>query len=153
MEGKRVAIGTPGGLSPTAGVLAVGAWLYDRGIYRPQRTPWHIEITLANKHLSGSRRFAEAIDTRFQLVIEPDAWGYFFCHAGKVSRIRVTDLVRPELRDDHLLASATPPLRHIGGLVRQLETRCNMTLLRNEAEIATTLAGSEPIVRTWVSAL
>jgi hypothetical protein len=140
-------------LSSTAGTLAVGAWLYDRGIHQPQRTPWRIEVTLADTRRSGSRRFAEAIDTRFQVFIETDEWGFCFCHAGKVSRIRVTDLVRPELRDDHNLASTTPPLRRIGTFVRQLEDRYRITLLRADAEIATTLAGSEPIVRTWVTAL
>jgi hypothetical protein len=154
VEGKssRLAIGTPRGLSSTAGTLAVGAWLYDRGIYNMPTSQWRVEITLDHAR-DGSRGYAEALDTRFQLFILPDEWGYFFSHAGRVSRIRVTDLVHTELRDDHDLASVTPPLRRIGTLVRRLEHRFAITLPRYEAGVATTLPGSEPSVRAWVDSL
>ena len=154
MEGKpsRVALGTPNGLSTTAGTLAVGAWLYDRGIYAAPRAPWRVEVTLDHPR-DTSRGYAEALDTRFQLFILPDEWGYYFSHAGRVSRIRVTDLVHTELRDDHDLASVTPPLRRIGTLVRRLEHRFGITLPRYDANVATSLPGSEPSVRAWVDSL
>jgi hypothetical protein len=152
VKGKpvRLGMGTPNGLSPTAGTLAVGAWLYDRGIARPP-AQWRIDITLDAE--VRTRKFAEALDTRFQLVVLPDEWGFSFWHAGQLSRIRVTDLVRPDLRDDHHLATMTPPLRRIGTLVRQLEARCQRQLIRDDAEIATSVPGSETIVRAWVETL
>jgi hypothetical protein len=147
----RIALGTPRGLSATAGTLAVGAWLYERGIPQPS-VAWQIDITLDHGP-RATPRFAEAIDTRFQLFIRHDEWGIYFCHGGRVSRLRVTDLVRPELRDDHNLASSTPPLRRIGTLVRQLEIRYGVHLLRSTAEIATTVPETEPIVRAWLATL
>jgi hypothetical protein len=138
-------------LSSTAGTLAVGAWLYERGIPQPP-VAWQIDITLDHEPCT-TRPFAEAVDTRFRLFIRQDEWGIYFCHAGRVSRLRVTDLVRPELRDDHNLASSAPPLRRIGTLVRQLEIRYGVHLLRSTAEITTTVPETEPIVRAWLATL
>ena len=152
VDGKpaRVALGTPRGLPSTAATLAVGAWLYERGIPLPS-VAWRIDVTL--DHGSRAREFAEAVDTRFQLFMRNDEWGIYFAHAGRVSRLRVTDLVRPELRDDHNLASTTPPLRRVATLVRQLETRYGVQLLGSDAAITTTLPETEPIVRSWLASM
>ena len=146
----RSALGTLRGLPSTAATLAVDAWFYERGIKQPS-VAWRIDVTLDNE-LRPTREFAEAIDTRFQLFMRHDEWGVYFCHAGRVSRLRVTDLVRPELRDDHHLANGTPPLRRIGTLIRELETRHCLQLRRSNAEIMTTVPETEPIVRAWISA-
>jgi hypothetical protein len=131
-------------------MLAVSAWLYERGIPAPTAA-WHIEIILDTE--PRTRPFAEAVDTRFQLFLRQDEWGFTFCHGGRVSRLRITDLVRSELRDDHSLVKATPALRQIGTLVRQLEARHGIRLRRNDAAIATTLPEAEPLVRAWVATL
>jgi hypothetical protein len=150
---QRHPIGTPRGLSAKGGMLAVGAWLAERGIFTPEGKPWRIEIALGTAAYRLSRVFAESIDTRFQITILPDEWSYYFAHGGRVSRVRVSDAAEPDGRDDHSLASATPTLRNIGVLVRHLEQRFNIFLQRPHALIETTLLGAEPIVRAWLTTL
>lgn len=133
--------------------MAVAAWLSERGIFPPPGRPWRIDITLDATVHTPLRVFAETIDTRFHLTILPDEWAYYFSHAGRISRVRVTDVPRAELRDDHNLASATPPLNLTGTLVRQLEQRFAVFLQRHQAVVETTLPGSEPIIRAWVVTL
>jgi len=140
-------------MSPTAGGLAIGAWLAERGLYPPHDRAWHVEITLDDTARTPMRVFAESIDTRFQLTIRPDEWGYYFSHRGRVSVVRVTDLPRAHLRDDHNLAGATPPLKRIGALLRDLEQRCQVFFQRHRASIETTIPGSEPIIRAWVASI
>lgn len=144
-------IGTPRGLSPSSGVLAVGAWLAERGIVPPQSRSWRIDIALDPMTHTPQRVFAESIDTRFAITILPDEWAYCFCHAGRISRVRIADMPRVDGRDDHQLALATPPLKRIGALVRSVEQRCGVFLQRHQATIETTLAGSEPIIRAWLT--
>jgi hypothetical protein len=79
------------------------------------------------------RVFAESIDTRFQVTIRPDEWSYYVAHRGRVSSVRVTDLPRVHLRDDHNFVAATPPLRRIGTLIREFEQRCHVFLQRATA--------------------
>lgn len=149
----RHPIGTPKGLSANAGMLAVAAWLSERGIYPPHGKPWRIEIILDATTHSPMRVYAEAIDTRFQVTICSDEWSFYFCHVGRISRVRVTDLPRADIHDDHNLTSATPALKRIGTLLRQLEQRFGASLQRHNATIITTLPGSEPIIRAWVTSL
>jgi hypothetical protein len=61
-------IGTPRGLVAAGGVLAVTAWLSDRGIFAPQDRPWGIQI---------------ALDTRLQIMITANEWSYSFAHKGR----------------------------------------------------------------------
>jgi hypothetical protein len=149
---QRHPLGTPRvGLSPHGGTLGVGAWLAERGIHAPDSMPWRVQIDIdAEQH---ARVFAETIDTRFQIMIHPDHWGYCFSHAGRVSRIRVADTQYVDGRDDHHLVGATPPLVRIGTLVRQVEQRYGVFLWRHHAHIETTLPGSEPIIRAWAASL
>lgn len=148
---QRHPIGTPRGMSPT--VVAVAAWLSERGIVPPAGQPWRVDICLDAIAHSAARVFAESIDTRFRLVIVPDEWAYYFCHAGRVSEVRVTDTARSPGRDEHNLVTSTPPLKKIGSLVRQLEQRFGATLSRSHAMIQTSLPGTEPIIRAWVMSL
>lgn len=144
-------IGTPRGLSTTGGMMAVAAWLSERGIH-PSKS-WRIDVKLDSTQHTGMRIYAESIDTRFQITIMPDEWSFYFNHEGRISRVRVTDIARADSRDDHNLTVATPALKRIGVLIRQLEQRFNVTLLRGGATIETTLPGTEPIIRAWVMGL
>jgi hypothetical protein len=148
---QRHPIGTPRGLSPT--VLAVAAWASERGIVPPTGQSWRVDVCLDAIAHSAARVFAESIDTRFRLLILPDEWAYYFCHARRVSEVRVTDCARSTGRDEHNLTAITPQLKKVGTLVRQLEQRFGVTLSRSHAVIETSLAGSEPIIRAWVMAL
>lgn len=148
---QRRPTGTQRGLSPT--VVEIAAWLSERGIVPPAGQTWRVELCLDAIAHSAARVFAEAIDTRFRLVILPDEWAYYFSHAGRVTQVRVTDLARSAARDDHNLAGSTPPLQHIGTLVRQLEQRFGVSLSRSTAMIETSLPGTEPIMRAWVMRL
>jgi hypothetical protein len=138
-------------MSPT--VFAVAAWLSERGIMPPAGQPWRVEICFDAIAHSAARVFAETIDTRFRLVILPSEWAYYFSHGGRVSEVRVTDAARSAGRDDHNLATSTPPLKNIGTLVRQLEHRFGASLSRSNAKIETSLPGTEPIIRAWVMSL
>ena len=148
---QRRPTGTSRGLSPT--VLAVAAWLSDRGIVPPAGQMWRVEVCLDAIAHSAARVFAETIDTRFRLVIRPDEWAYYFSHAGRVSEVRVTDVARSGGRDEHNLAASTPQLQNIGTLVRQLEQRFGLGLSRSNAMIETSLPGTEPIIRAWLTTL
>lgn len=56
-------------------------------------------------------------------------------------------------RDDHQLALATPSLKQLGTMVRHLEQRFNIFFQRHHAAIDTSLAGTEPIIRAWLTRL
>ena len=131
-------IGTPRGLVAAGGVLAVTAWLSDRGIFAPQDRPWGIQI---------------ALDTRLQIMITANEWSYSFAHKGRASRVRVTEAPHADGRDDYQLVPFTPPLRQLSRLVRELEQRFKLFLRRRHAAIDTTLAGSAPIIRAWLTTL
>ena len=63
-------------------MLAASAWLANRNLI-PKDPRWHVEIVL------------EAVgqpDSRFHLEVYAEEWGFKFCHAGRVSWIRVTDV-------------------------------------------------------------
>jgi hypothetical protein len=148
---QRRPTGTSRGLSPT--VFAVAAWRSERGIVPPAGLTWRIEICLDAIAHSASRVFAETIDSRFRIVILPEEWAYYFSHAGRVSEVRVTDGAQSGGRDEHNLAASTPQLKNIGTLVRQLEQRFGLALSRSNAMIETSLPGTEPIIRAWVTTL
>lgn len=149
----RHPIGTPRGLSSRGGVLAVGAWLSERGVFPPDGRSWRVDIALGTASSAPSRVFAESIVTRFQISILLDEWSYCFAHAGRVSRVRVADLPEPDGRDDYGLAPSTPALKNIGVLVRHLEQRFSIFLQRHNAVVDTTLPGAEPIIRAWLTTL
>lgn len=148
---RRHPIGTPPGLG--AGSVAVSGWLADRGIYPPQGRAWKIVVTLDTTAHSATRVFAEAIDTRFELTVQSDEWGYYFSHAGRASHVRVADMPRVDGQDDHGLVTGTPSLRRLGTLVRRIEQRYAIMLPRTNAVVDSTLPGVEPMVRAWVLTL
>jgi hypothetical protein len=145
-------IGTPRGLSSNAGILAVGAWLVARGLY-PPAGPWRIEISLEATSQPGASSQPRSFYTRFEITIASDAWGYRFCHGDRTSTVRVTDIAQARDRDEHRLAMATPPLKQLGKLLRDLEQRYHVFFGRHHATIRTDLSGSEPMIRAWLASL
>ena len=134
-------LGTPRrGLSANTGALASAAWLVQRGLETNQ-PKWFAEIVLTDG------------ESRLQIEIYAEEWGVAFAHVGKQSWIRVTDVPFIHGRDDHELLRHVPPLKQIGGLVRRLEREHGVRLRRDAVKIRTTIAGAEPVIRTWVESL
>ena len=133
-------ISTPRGLSANTGPIASAAWLVARELY-PSEQRWHAVATLA------------AEDTRFQIEIYAEEWGFKFEHAARESWIRVTDVPFVHGRDDHELLPATPPLKNIGKLVRKLEAAHALRFDRRSAQIDTTIESGEPVIRSWLESL
>jgi len=148
----RHPIGTPRGLSSSNAVIAVGAWLSSRGLVPPVNQPWSIELAFA---VSDGRAMITtgAVGTSFQLRVHADEWQYSFCHAGRVSAIRVADVPGVIDRDDHQLLAQTPPLKDVGQLVRKLEQRYGIYFQRRHASCRSTLPGAEPVVLAWATSL
>ena len=136
----------------TAGSRASAQWLADLNIPAPH-TRWAVEIALDVRDQPAPCEFDEHVDTRFHLEIYSEEWGLFFCHGGRVSRIRVTDIEFVHGRDDFALHGAIPPLANIGRLLRDLEDRYRVAFRRDLALVLTDIDGAEPAIRAWVQAL
>jgi hypothetical protein len=119
----------------------------------PALTPWHIEISLGVLAEAPPAAFNERIDTRLRIEIYSDEWGVFFCHQGKTSWIRVTDVAFVHGRDDFSLLSQLPPLKDIGALVRSLERQHTLAFRREHALVRSNVAGAEAAVRSWIRSL
>lgn len=148
----RPAMGTAR-LSSNAPILAVGKWLAARGLVAPLGAAWSIEVALGIATGTAAYCFGDPIGTRFHLRLRADEWGYSFCHAGRVSTIRVIDVPQVQSSDDHHLLAATPPLAAIEGLIRQLEARYEICFQRRHAAVRTTIPGAEAVVLRWVAAI
>ena len=137
-----------------AGSLAAFAWLAERGQPRPT-TRWFVQIALDVVDQPAQRRFDERADTRFHLDIYSEEWAFFFCHAGRASWIRITDIAFAHgRRDDYALLPRTPELARIGELVRALEAEHELSFRREHAHVRTDLG--EPAllaIRNWVVTL
>jgi hypothetical protein len=133
-------ISTPRGLSANTGPIASAAWLAAREIY-PKEPRWHAVATL------------EHDAARFEIEIFAEEWGFKFQLASRESWIRITDQPFVHGRDDHDLLGATPPLRHIGKLVRKLESTHTIQFDRRKARIDTTIPEGEPAIRAWLETL
>lgn len=146
-------IGTPLGTAPlgvsrTAGALAVGAWLRDRGIYQPTGNHWRVQIALELNDRPASFMFAA---TRFQITIAPDSWGFVFGHGDRISTIHVASIASARDQDEHRLLAMTPPLRRVGTLLRDLEARYRMFFPRHHAAVRSDISASEPMIRAWIA--
>jgi hypothetical protein len=135
------------------GSLAAFGWLDDRGVARPS-SRWSIEIALDVIDRPTAGEFDARGASRFHLDIYSEEWGYFFCHAGRASWIRTTDVAFVHVRDDYALLAHTPPLAQIGELVRALEREHGLALRRDRARVSTDL-GAEALVATrrWLATL
>jgi len=135
-----------------AGKLAATAWLSARGL-RPTATRWDVVVGLGTASKSAALELDADRDTRFQLYIYSEEWGFQFAHAGRQSWIRVTDIPFVHGADAFKLLPHTPPLKSIGALLRQLETAHGIKFERQHAAISSTIHGAEPAVRKWLLTL
>jgi hypothetical protein len=149
---KVVTLGAPVGL-PSEGMLSAASWLRDRGVDSPGGRRWHFEVSLSTQDRPASPLYDDRIDTRFHIDIYSEEWGFFFCHGGRASWIRFTDVPFVHGRDDFALLAAIPPLVEIGGFLRNLEAIHQVVFRREHALIRTNLPSAAPVIRRWVESL
>jgi len=135
-----------------AGALAAQAWLTARNIPRPSLSRWHVEIALDVVDAPARADFDERTATRFHVDIYAEEWGFYCCHRGRASWIRVTDVPFVHGRDDFKLLAAVPPLKEIGSLLRTVEQQHSVWFRRDRALVRTSLATAESAIRRWVEA-
>jgi hypothetical protein len=139
-------------MAVTAGSLATADWLVARGI-TTSASRWFCEIALGVAESVPPSRFQIGDDTRFQLHLYAEEWGFLAAHGQRVSWIRVTD--RPWAqhdRDDFALHPMTPLLRDIGQLVREVERSCGVTFRRDRALVHCTFGDLETAaIRAWIA--
>ena len=137
----------------SAGSLAAFAWLDDRGVPRPS-SRWYVQIAMDVADRPTERDFDERRASRFHLDIYSEEWGFYFCHAGKISWIRTTDVTFVHARDDYRLIGRTPELPRIGELVRELEREHGLAFRREHALVETDLGSSTVAsIRRWIETL
>src|SRR4051812_34793496 len=105
-----------GGSLRTAGSQAAEAWLRALGTRAPSHR-WHVEIALEPALHRPPTDYDDRTATRFHLSVYAEEWGFFFCHGGRASWIRSTDVPFIHGRDDFALLRELPPLAAIGGLL------------------------------------
>lgn len=138
----------------TVGAQGAATWLAARGLTPPPSLErWHVEIALDVVDEPAPAEFDEATATRFHLDIYSEEWGVFFCHAGRASWIRVTDIAFVHGRDQHGLLVITPSLQDVGRLLRLLERQHQVKFQRAHASVRTNLASAEPPIRAWLQSL
>jgi hypothetical protein len=135
-----------------AGALAAHAWLMARGLPRPIGGGWDVAIALEVADRPAPPSLTNPAESRFHLSISSTEWGFLFCHRGRVSWIRVTDVPYIHDRDDHGLLGRVPPLRDVGALVHAIEHKSAIRFRRDHASVRTNLAGAEPGLRAWITA-
>lgn len=127
-------------------------WARDRGA-KPPVSRWHVEIDLDVRDRPAEHVFDDRLDTHFHFGIYAEEWGYRFCHEGRASWIRVTDVPFAHGRDDFRLLEHTLSLATVGALLRRLEQTNEIAFRRDLAAIRTDLKGAEPRIRQWLSRL
>ncbi|HEY2732945.1 MAG TPA: hypothetical protein VGI70_03125, partial [Polyangiales bacterium] len=98
----------------TAGRVAAAGWLQARALQTIGGARWHVEIALDVVDQPASAEYDERTASRFHIEIFGEEWGFFFCHAGRASWIRVTDVAFVHGRDEFGLLGVTPDLSQIG---------------------------------------
>lgn len=146
-------VATGQGSSTTAGMLAARTWLTARSLTAPTLTRWHATVSLGITDQRPTVELDERVDTRFRIEIYSEEWGYFFCHGGRASWIRVTDIPFVHGRDDFQLLAATPALKDLGQLLRRVEKQHGLRFRRDHALVRTNLAHAELEIRRWVLSL
>jgi hypothetical protein len=124
-----------------------------RGLSAPQLGRWHVTALLATGDQPPAPDIDDRRDSRFRIEIYSEEWGYFFCHGGQASWVRVTDIAFAHGRDDFELLAMTPALEDIGQLLGQIEVRHRMWFRREHALIITNVASAESAARNWVRSL
>ncbi len=137
----------------SVGATAAATWLRARGLAAPGQSRWHVEVALDVVDVPAPADYDEATATRFHIDIYSEEWGHYFCHNGRSSWIRVTDIAFVHGRDDYQLLTLTPPLPDIGRLLRQLEQKYGVRFRRDHALIRTNVDRAEVAVRAWLEKL
>src|ERR1700755_2434276 len=104
--------------SQSIGATAAVQWLAHRRLSSTGVLRWHVEIALDVVDGPAPTEFDERTATRFHIDIYSEEWGVFFCHAGRSSWVRITDIAFVHGRDDFGLLAAMPMLKDIGALLR-----------------------------------
>ena len=138
--------------SSTSGRNAAAEWLGDRGIQTVLKR-WHVEVSLATLDTPAPLHYDDRSDTRFHVDVYSEEWGFFFCHDGRASWIRITDIAFVHGRDDFGLLAQTPALADVGALMRTLEVRYKVGFRRKLALVRTNVPTSETEIRAWVESL
>lgn len=149
----RAISGNGNGTSQTAGAVSAAEWLRARGQSTPAMLRWHVEIALDVVDGPAPVEYDDATATRFHIDIYAEEWGVYFCHAGRSSWIRITDIAFVHGRDDYRLLSWVPSLRDVGSLLRRIEHEHNIRFQRHQASVRSNLAKIEPSVRSWLEAM
>jgi hypothetical protein len=149
----RVILASGGPYNATDGAVAAAAWLHHVAPTSTTTTRWHVEIVLDVIHARAPSEWDETTATRFHLDVYAEEWGYYVCHAGHASWIRITDVPFVHGRDDFKLLSSTPALIEIGGLIRRIESDHSIHFQREHATVRTNIAGIEPSIRRWIATL
>jgi hypothetical protein len=137
-----------------AGAIAAASWLRSLGLNPPPGLlRWHVEISLDVVNRPARVEFDEQRDTRFHIDIYSEEWGFLFCHVGRVSWIRITDIPFVHGRDDHQLLAQTPALDNIGELLRAVEQKHQIYFFREHAMIRTNVVAAEHLIRRWLQQL
>lgn len=136
----------------TLGIRAAASWLAERKLEPPSKR-WHVEVSLATLDGPVPINYDDRVDTRFHIDVYSLEWGFYFCHGGKVSWIRTTDVSFVHGRDDFRLFGQAPSLTDIGTLLASLEKQHALQFRRRHALVRTNIASAEPAIRRWVEAL
>jgi hypothetical protein len=121
----------------TLGAEAASRWLSSLDLVGGHR--WFVEIAiLANG------------ESRLDLNVYAEEWGFALHHAGKASWIRVTDVAFVHGQDDFQLLQRTPDLLAIHGLLGELEREHALELRFATASIRSSIADAPRVVRDWL---
>ena len=137
----------------TSGARSASSWVTARGITVPTGTRWHAEVLIDVIEGRAPSEHDESVATRFHLDMYSEEWGFYFCHGGRCSWVRVTDQPFVHGRDDFSLLGLTPALADIGQLVRHLELKHKIRFRREHAHIRTNIPDGEAAIRAWVATL
>ena len=102
------------------GAHAAAAWFAQRKLSSTGLLRWHVEIAMDIVDELAPADFDERVASRFHVDIYSEEWGFFFCHAGRASWIRITDVPFVHGRDDFELLSHAPSLKTIVSTMRSL---------------------------------
>jgi len=126
-----------GSVFSTRGAKAASDWLVVLGL--PSLPRWYAEIAV----------LADG-DTRFDLNLYTEEWGFCFAHGSRASWIRVTDIPFVHGRDDFRLLPKTPDLHAIHVLLAELEHDHRITFRRATASVRTNVPNAPQLVRDWL---
>lgn len=124
----------------TLGALASLRWLDERGLDSSKAPHWYVEISIDS----------DQRDTRLELNIYPEEWGFVLRRGSKVSSIRITDVPFVHGLDDFKLLAETPALAEFGSLVAKLERRFEVGFQTTRATVRSNLVRAGAVIRPWL---